>query len=224
MPRPFACLHRPPGTPPGPAGRPPGCAANAPARPRARRGTPRRPGATPCSRPVSRSQPGAGAPGRARAPSSRPSASRSPPGRRGRRGGPSRRSCTSPRPRPAGSGTVRARWPGRCRVLIADAGRVPGADQGAPGGPPPAPPPRPARARAACSSVSPSRSRVPAGISSTGHRPRPRYWRTNETVPSSWTGTTATAPGWRTTTRSKGLPSGSSRWMRSTRNSQARRS
>ena len=58
--------------------------------------------------------------------------------------------------------------------------------------------------RAVASGSSPSWSRVPAGISSTRASTAARYWRTSVTVPSSWTGTTVTAPGWRMTKRSKG--------------------
>ena len=58
------------------------------------------------------------------------------------------------------------------------------------------------------SGASPALSRVPAGISSTMVSTAARYWRTSVTVPSSCTGTTVTAPGWRTTTRSKGVPAG----------------
>src|ERR1039458_7655609 len=64
--------------------------------------------------------------------------------------------------------------------------------------------------RAVISGASPSTSRVPAGISRRTRFTGPRYWRTRRTVSRSVTGTTATAPGWRTTSRVKRVPSGDS--------------
>ncbi len=49
--------------------------------------------------------------------------------------------------------------------------------------------------RAVASGGSSPLSRVPAGSSRTRASTAARYWRTSDTVPSSWTGTTVTAPG-----------------------------
>src|SRR5439155_9032234 len=52
-------------------------------------------------------------------------------------------------------------------------------------------------------------SRLPAGISSSSSSTAARYWRTSNTAsPCSITGTTETAPGWWTMSRSNSLPSG----------------
>src|SRR5665213_3775815 len=73
---------------------------------------------------------------------------------------------------------------------------------------------------AVSSKGSPSTSHVPAGISSSHRSTAGRYWRHSTTVRASVTATTATAPGWRTMSRSKGTPSGSRNVARCTRMNQ----
>src|SRR5665213_1095118 len=75
---------------------------------------------------------------------------------------------------------------------------------------------------AVSSKGSPSTSHVPAGISSSHRSTAGRYWRHSTTVRASVTATTATAPGWRTMSRSKGTPSGSRNVARCTRMNQPR--
>src|SRR5436305_10175639 len=62
---------------------------------------------------------------------------------------------------------------------------------------------------AVSSTGSSATSRLPAGTSSSSASMAARYWRTRITSPSGVTGTTTTAPGWWTTSRSNSLPSGS---------------
>src|SRR5437763_3256877 len=66
--------------------------------------------------------------------------------------------------------------------------------------------------RAVCSGGSPSTSRLPAGISNSSVSIAARYWRTSSTAsPCSMTGTTETAPGWWTMSRSNSVPSGAAK-------------
>ena len=75
--------------------------------------------------------------------------------------------------------------------------------------------------RAVSAGSSPSTSRIPAGISSSSRSRAGRYWRTSTTTglpsASNRSGTTPTAPGERTMSRSNGSPSGSSNDATATR-------
>ena len=118
--------------------------------------------------------------------------------------------CTAPRCRPGRARRPRARLPGR---RSSPRRRIPGCSRiaRAPRSVPAFTPTSSASSRSAvCSGGSPSTSRVPAGSRAALDRPGSRNWRTSNTAPPSVTGTTATAPGWRTISRSNTEPSGPS--------------
>ncbi len=164
-PRPRATRCRPSGR----AGTTTACEASGPAPPRATRGTPRRARE---QRRVHGSRPDAPRRSRARrSPSTVVSSFSVPSATRGRRR--RRARCVSMVMKPSSIPSGRLAHGGQPggqedrRVLVADAGRVPGADQHAPVGRPRVPPPRPAPAVPWPPRDSPSTSQVPAGISST---------------------------------------------------------